>query len=116
MPHNVIEDDGLHAGDDIDILVTVRKRSDNSIQDISAITAARFMLADDSGGPALFTKSLGSGIAIADGPAGELSITLDPGDTLGLNGRYYMEADMALGGQSKTILDGELPLAPTVLN
>lgn len=66
-------------------------------------------------GDALFTKSVGSGITITDGPNGELRVDLAPADTEDLTGSHYHELEMILGGSTSTVAYGQMDIRTDLL-
>jgi len=100
------------AGDHLELVVTVLDSSGGSPVNVTGITDARFVItrSDAGGNPvgaALVSKTLGGGIAVTDGPAGEITVTLDNGDTGTLAGTYRHELEITdADGRISTVLIG----------
>lgn len=103
------QDETIRQGDDIVFTMTVRDRNGSAV-DITGFSAIEYRLARfSSSDEALISKSLGSGVAISDGPSGQATVTLDPADTQNLVGDYYHNAiatDSA--GKDQTVFVGVL--------
>lgn len=93
---------------DRESMLFVVKDSNGVVVDISTASAIVYGFSTVKDGPVLVTKSLGSGVAITDGPAGKFTVTLEPADTNGRSGRYYHFTKVTLGGNGKVTSDGEL--------
>lgn len=86
------------AGDYLDLVVTAVDGDGDPI-DISGAAGMRYSISamlsnGEPTGPSLLTKSLGSGVALTNGAAGVFTITLANGDTGGMPGVHYHEAEM----------------------
>jgi len=74
-----------------------------------------FAVAPHVNATALFTKTVGSGIAITDAAAGKFTVTLSDTDT-DLRGRYYYECKTTdLAGNDATLLTGHIVFGATLL-
>lgn len=107
------------AGDFLEIEVTVRNEAGSPV-DISDCTSIRYAisaLSKQQGptGDALLTKSLGSGVAITNGPAGIFIVTIDSGDTDAMAGTYYHEAEIIDEGKVSTVFTGTISIARQLL-
>lgn len=112
----------LIRGDDLKIPYVVKDQQDTPV--VVDITAATFLWAVTRQDPTsnltepqplgvtLISKSVGSGITIDDGPAGEVFITLDSADTVAFNApdELYHELQMTLGGKVSTLAYGIISL------
>jgi hypothetical protein len=99
------------AGDDLDINVTV---ADLDITG-AAVRWEAFpwpdydpKVASEPSETPVITKLTGSGITITDGPAGEFTVALVAADTDTLEGYYFHEAQIVLGGKTHTVMRGLL--------
>jgi hypothetical protein len=80
------------SGDTKDIVVSVLDEND-AVVPITGATAV-FALSKTDFSPILFTKTVGSGIVITDGPGGILTVTLVEADTESLIGQHYYEIEL----------------------
>jgi hypothetical protein len=107
-------DFSMFAGDSKVIKVTVNDEAGAAV-DISA-ASIRWQLAVNAGAVPLLSKALGSGIALADAPAGKFNVTLDSADTQNLNGgSYYYEAEIIDSGIVSTVLTGNVQINPALI-
>ena len=101
------------AGDYLELVVTILD-GDGEPVDISGILAARYVITkagagDYPIGSALVSKALGSGIAITNGAAGVLTVTIANGDTGALVGGYRHELEITdADGRVSTVLLGRV--------
>lgn len=79
-------------------------------QDVTAALASDPQPAE--GGTPIETKTESTGVSIDDGPAGEVSVTLNSADTTGqlAPADYYHELQMTLGGKVSTLVRGIISL------
>lgn len=84
------------------------KDANGAAVDITAASAIAFGFSAVKDGPALVTKSLGSGVTIVNGPAGTFSVTLEPADTNGRSGRFFLATKVTLAGSGEVVAEGEL--------
>ncbi len=93
------------SGDDFVIKATTKDKAGTVVNITGAVI--KFGMYD---GPILgsekFNKTVGSGIVITDGPNGLYEVTVLPADTAALDGRYYHETEMILGGKTRTVMVG----------
>ncbi len=61
-------------------------------------------------GAALVTKTVGTGIAISNGPQGIVTVTIEPADTATLKGSFYHELEMTLSGNPFTVAFGQIDI------
>lgn len=110
-------DFAMHSGDNRLLVVTVKDENDVLID----ITAAAFTWALSKADPnnppipapkgaAVVTKTVGSGITITDGPNGVLEVQILPADTETIDGAYYHELQMTLGGAVSTVAFGNVTI------
>jgi hypothetical protein len=75
-----------------------------------------WQIARTNDGPALFSKTLGAGIAVIDAVTGSLEVTLDGADTEGYGGRFYSEIEVVdATGEIATVLAGHINIRPTII-
>lgn len=104
----------MHSGDTKDILVSVLDELD-AVVNITGATAV-FILSNNPYSAAIVTKSSGSGIVITDGPAGILTVSLDPADTAALAGSFYYEVELTdASGRVSTIVVGQINIRADVV-
>jgi hypothetical protein len=78
-------------GDDVKLNFTIQDRTDTAV-DITNSQAITFKVRKEVGATVTISKTLGSGIAITDGAAGQLTVTLESTDTEDMNiGGHVME-------------------------
>ena len=108
----------IHRGDDRDLDFTVVDPAGDAVDITTAALTYSVSKLDSSqsdpaprGAVALFTKTVGSGITITNGPNGEATITLASADTTGLQtpADYYHEIQSVLT-KTTTIMYGILTL------
>lgn len=106
-------DFSMVAGDAKVLRVIVKQ--DGEPYDLTDATAvdwfAALMPFDQS---AVITKAIGNGINYTDRPNGKLDITLDPADTVGLDGSYFHYARVYEDEGPTTIFLGVMNVAPIV--
>lgn len=107
------------AGDYLELAVTVVDEAGDAV-DISGASAIRYGISaigpgGGPQGPALVTKSLGSGIAITNGAGGIFTVTLASGDTAALLGTYFHEAEIIVDGKVSTVFRGDITVAAQLL-
>ncbi len=66
-------------------------------------------------GPAIVSKSIGSGITLTAPTLGELRVDLDPADTADLKGSFYHELEMVLAGVTSTVAFGQIDVKKDLL-
>jgi hypothetical protein len=81
--------------------------------DISAATDVRWAFSVTDTSAALVTKTLGAGVTITNGPAGQFQVALVPADTEPYRGAHFHVARMTLGGVVTTVATGTLDIRPT---
>lgn len=95
----------IQVGDDLDLVITVRAADQCSVVDLTDSTA-RWVLADEPGGRPRLTKT---GV-LSDAVNGQVTVSLEPGDTSSLcAGRYHHELQLrdALS-KTSTVLTGSV--------
>ena len=66
---------------------------------------------------ALFTKTIGDGIAVVNAAGGVFRVTIDPADTSGLAEEvYYHETEVTNGAEVVTIMDGRLKIKKSLFS
>ena len=94
----------FHVGEDKSLVVTVTGT------DITGWTI-EFAMAQEYGGPALFTKTVGSGIALTTPASGIFTVTISDTDTDGLEaGDYVWDAKRTTAGQEYVVAYGKATL------
>lgn len=80
---------------------------DEAVVDITG-ASAEYIFAKRAGhSPAIFSKTVGSGIVITDATAGLLEVTIVPADTESLVGAYHHELEIQdASGRRTTVLFG----------
>ena len=86
------------AGDFLELVVTILG-GDGEPVDLTGASAIRYVVTrqgagGDPVGAALVSRTLGSGIAVTNGPAGQITITLPNGATDNLLGSYRHECEV----------------------
>ncbi len=108
----------MFEGDSKLIDVTVRDEN-GAVVDLSGFTIRWGMSPVVEGGfatPAVLTKEIGTGIAVASPTSGVFEVTIDPGDTEALSGKYYHEAEVTDGaGNIATVLTGRITITAVLL-
>ncbi len=103
----------MFAGDTRVLHVTVLDQ-DSAVVDITGATV-NFMVSKRRTTSPLFTKTVGSGVVISDGPNGEMDITLDPADTTSLKGAHYFECEVTdVSSRKTTVLYGTLSILRSI--
>ena len=64
---------------------------------------------------AIITKAVGSGVAITDGPNGVFTVQLDAADTEDLVGDFLHEAQIIVGGEISTVIQGTMKINRAVI-
>jgi hypothetical protein len=105
------------SGEDLEpIEVTLLQDSSGALVDVSAALAifAVFNVDPDSGAATtqIFQKTVGGGITLEDPSPGVITIQIDDDDTDGLDGDYYYELQINVGGVIKKNLFGAIRLRP----
>lgn len=104
------------AGDDLDLVVTVRDAvaGGGSPINLTGATIYWWLLDSPESTAPLVTKStVGGGVAITDAGAGEFTVTLDPADVAALNGRYVHKAKVKdSAGDEVTVTTGDVVIHP----
>lgn len=96
-------------GEDVTVRVTV------TATNITGWLLA-FSVATGYGATPLFTKTVGGGITITDGPTGVFDVAIADTDTDGLaSGGYVWEAKRIDAGQETVLAYGQLELKPRVV-
>lgn len=111
------QDLAMHSGDDVGVNVTIRDEA-GAVIDVSSASAFRYQAAEYNAdnadrpwhGSAVISKALGSGVTVTDGPNGVVRVTLSSADTASLEGRFYHELEMTLGGAVSTVMTGLLTI------
>jgi len=102
------------SGDSKDIVVSVLDELDQVVPITGA--SAVFILSKTEFSAALVTKTTGGGIVITDGPAGVLTVSLDPADTEALVGTHYMEIELTDASlRVSTIVTGHIDIRKNVI-
>ncbi len=79
---------------------------DDVVVDLTG-ASADYAFSERPGTPALFTKSVGSGIVITDDVNGLLEVTINPADTESLSGTFHHELEVTdAAGRKTTVLFG----------
>ena len=109
-----MQDFTIDAGDDKTLEVDV-KDNDQVVVDITAATI-EWRASRNLKVTAALTKTTASGISITNASGGIFQITLDDGDTEGLVGNYYHEAQVTFtNGKIATILRGIMTVNPVLI-
>lgn len=104
----------MFAGDDLRYRVEVRDQN-NLLVDITDAAEIRFVIVRTIGGTPILSKSLTGGGVVIDGSS-KFYADIAPSDTTGEKGVYHVEADIdTAGGDTYTILDGQLRIKPVHL-
>lgn len=81
------------AGDDKEIVATIVDEAGAAV-DTTGSTAT-YVIAEEPGGVAIISKTVGSGIAVGGGASNnEVTITIDDNDTITFSGQYYHELEL----------------------
>lgn len=109
--------DAYTAGDFLDLNVAVLDK-DGAAVELSLVQNVRWGLfrttvgGQPQGAP-LLSKELGNGIAVTDGPAGRFRVRIENGDTSGMAGNYYHEAEIVdFEGRVSTVFRGQFLILP----
>jgi hypothetical protein len=97
----------LHTGDTRDIIVTAKDLKDNSIIDLTNATIVCVIV---KGETVVMTKTIGSGITVANPPTGgQFIIALTADDTKALLGSYTHQTRITIDAdKSEIVLEGML--------
>ena len=97
--------DQFYVGEDRFILFTVYDSNDENTRQVVDISlwTFQFRLRKRGGSTNLISKSLGSGIAITNGPQGLVTVTLDAADTSSFLDGTYEYTLWATDNNSKTV-------------
>lgn len=107
-------DFSMYSGDSKIIQVTLQDASGAAV-DVSSPMTIIWQLSKKVTSPALLTKTVGTGIAVTNGPLGKFEITLAPVDTAGLKGDYYQEIEINDSGTISTVLTGTVTINPDAI-
>ncbi len=66
-------------------------------------------------GPAILSKTNGSGITLTAPTLGQIRVDLDPADTASLKGSFYHELEMVLAGVTSTVAFGQIDVRKDLL-
>lgn len=105
----------MYAGDNKLLLYTIKGDSGQTL-DVSTLTSAQYVIKQypDSSTKLVDKDYPSDGIAIANGPEGIISVSLQPADTKDLNpGEYYNELRIVLFGSTSTVAIGTIKIKPT---
>ncbi len=87
------QDFAMHAGDDVEVaFVTTEK--DGTPQDLTGTSVSWQMAVSPYATSPLVSKTTAGGITLTDAVNGQFTVFLAAADTLGLNGRFYHEAQV----------------------
>lgn len=94
MTHNRNDIDPFHIGQDATLAITVEDEDGTTVDMTGGDATLTVMNFEDrhtatDQATQHVQKSVGSGIAVDDGPVGELEVTFDPGDTEDLDPDTY---------------------------
>lgn len=104
----------MYAGDYITLEFVATEES-GAVLDLTGLTV-KWGLGRTKEGPALLTKTAGSGLTVTDAAAGKFSVVLDAADTLKFAGDYYHEAKVFDGIKPYTIYAGTLNFETTLVH
>lgn len=93
-------------GTDWSCVLTVVDSAGTAVN-IAAATACEFYVLDAPGGTRLLTKSLGSGITITNGAAGQMTVAIADTDTIVQTGVLWYEAYVTVGANRLCCGDNE---------
>ena len=74
---------------------------------ITTASACEFYVLDAPGGTRLLAKTLGSGITITNGPAGQMTVAIAASDTIAQTGMLWYEAYVTVGSNRLCCGDNE---------
>lgn len=95
----------IFRGEDVGIGITLVPAVDITGWSISFILKANYS------GPAITTKTVGSGITITDAAAGQFTVSLLAADTVSLPaGRYYYDVARTTPGARSVLSHGEMQI------
>ena len=101
------QDIPIFRGDDKDPVFSVTDANGATV-DLTGGTIT-FRVRPYIGGASSFVKTVGSGITISTDPNYQFTVTIDPGDTSGLDyGDYRWDAELTLSGAVTTVAWGKL--------
>lgn len=104
------------AGDYLELVVSVVDGA-GAVVDLTDLQGARYAItAAPSSSTALVSKSLGSGVAVTNAEGGEITATLDNGDTGALAGSYRHEFEIIdAAGRVSTVLQGQFKITAQMI-
>lgn len=85
----------LRAGDSRLMTITVKDVAGEPV-DLTEVEIVQWMLARTEHGQAIIEKSLGFGITVVTAQAGIVAVSLDPVDTVDLEGLYHYQTRLAM--------------------
>ena len=111
-------DFAMHSGDDRILQYTVVDENDAAVNitggaftfELSKYDATKPTGIGAPKGEPLFTKTVGSGITIINGPTGRVDVALVEADTALLKGDHYHELEMVLSTVTSTVAFGKLTI------
>ena len=104
----------VFEGDNQNLNVTVLDAA-GAVVDITGASAIDWKMSVDEFTAPTISKSLGSGIAVTNGPAGIFTVTLDPADTNGKTpGIYYQASRITLSANLSHVAIGTVWLRPKI--
>jgi hypothetical protein len=93
----------MSSGDDVDLVIVVRGSDRCSLLDVTGVTAL-WVLAESPGCTALVSKTG----ALTDPANGEITVSLEPGDTDRYCGTYHHELQLTdSSGRISTVMTGK---------
>lgn len=104
----------MYAGDYITLDFTAKEESGAALN-LTGLTL-KWSLGRTSDGPALLTKTVGTGITVTDAAAGKFKVELDPADTQKFSGDYYHEAKAFNVSRPYTIFTGQITFETTLIH
>ncbi len=110
----VAKDYVVRSGDEAK-LETTTKDNAGVVVDITGATI-KFGVYSKVDNTEKFTKAVGSGITIINGPLGTFDVVLLAADTAALEGLYNYEAEMILGGKPRTVMVGTINIKKDRVN
>jgi hypothetical protein len=100
----------LFSGDDYVLHFTIVDEAGVAV-DLSGAQQITFALARKVSVEPLFSKTLGSGVTVTDGPAGKVDVAIDAADTDALKGAYYHEVELRnAAGKRSTVSYGAVTI------
>ncbi len=103
-----ILDQGLYGGEDKALPWTVVQEDGVTAQNITGWSIRWRLFRFRDSVAALVTKTVGSGIAITNGPTGAYTVTLTPTDLTVTNGDYWYRSERTDSGAVTTVQEGYL--------